>query len=201
MTARNFWLLVTPILGWISFLFLVRIIAATFSSKSRELIRKNPVRHLFWGGFAFLYFIGIQLLLGGYWPPPSVERRTQRRIVLDRIQSIGGWETLRRECLSLMRQHEEDHFYWWSRGRDTNALPASILALKPMSVEYDPTVQALRIRIFGMHSTGGHDTPCFGLEVATGPERKDYKPRPMNAVGGNRHMNYQKVAEDIYEVY
>ncbi len=149
------------------------------------------------------------------WPPPSVERRTQRQKVAERIQASGGWEALRRDALSLMEQHRES-FYGWDK-RDTNALPASIAALKPMGVDYYPTkflsemkdgrftdppsVRLVRIRIFGMPSTGGHPTPYFGLEIVSGTGSKDYTPRRHEAVSGNRHMNYSRVAEDIYEIY
>jgi hypothetical protein len=149
------------------------------------------------------------------WPPPSIERRAQRQKVLERIQSVGGWEPLRREALSLMEQHGDDYYGWYRT--DTNALPAAIATLKPMQVEYlpsrflsdfrngkftaPPNVRVVRIRIFGMHSTGGHSTPYFGLEIVAGPGSKDYVPMPHEVVSGNRHVHYGKVAEDIYEIY
>ncbi len=149
------------------------------------------------------------------WPPPSAERRTQRQKVAERIQASGGWEALRRDALSLMEQHGEN-FYEWDK-HDTNGLPASIAALKPMEVEYYPTkflsemkdgrftdppnVRVVRIRVFGMPSTGGHPTPYFGLEVVSGTGTKDYTPRPQEATSGNRHVNYSRVTEGIYEIY
>jgi hypothetical protein len=149
------------------------------------------------------------------WPPPSVERRTQRQKVSERLRSAGGWESLWRDALLLIEQHGEN-YYDWDR-RSTNALPATIASLKPMRVEYypskflsemkdgkftdPPNVRLLRIRVFGMHSTGGHSTPYFGLEIVTGSGSKDYVPRVHAAVSGNRHVSYSRVAEGIYEIY
>lgn len=114
----------------------------------------------------------------------------------------------------MMEQHTD--YYVWDR-RATNALPETIAALKPMSVEYfpskylsemkdgkftdPPNVRLVRIRVFGMHSTGGHSTPYFGLEIVAGAGSKDYAPRRHEGVSGNRHVNYNRVAEDIYEIY
>jgi len=143
------------------------------------------------------------------------EREVQRARVNSRIAQAGGWEALRRDCVSLMEQFGDSYHVW--NGRDTNGLPATVAALKPMSVQYYPTkflrelkegrftdppnVQLVRIRLFGMHSTGVHSTPYFGLEIVGGPGSKDYAPSPHDAVSGNRHMSFSKVAEGIYEIY
>ena len=143
------------------------------------------------------------------------ERQTQLDRVRSRIFQAGGWEILRRDVLSFIEQHKDSGFDW--DRHDTNALPAAIAALKPMAVEYrppkllsemsdgkftdPPNVHVVRIRVFGMHSTGGHSSPYFGLEVVIGPESESYRPRPGGGVFGNSHSTHARVAKDVYEIY
>jgi hypothetical protein len=119
----------------------------------------------------------------------------------------------------LMDQHGDDYFCWdkWGHG-SSNSLPSKLTDLKPVRLEYlpqkflselkngsftaPPNVRVIRIRIFGMHhGPAMPDEPYFGLEVVSGPESKDYRPRPVEAAGGNGHTTYIQVAENIYEVY
>jgi hypothetical protein len=131
------------------------------------------------------------------------EKQNQREIVASRVAQAGGWEALRSDCLLLIEKHRDEGFHWgkWS----TNTLPASIAALKPWYVDYDsyksPEVKLIRIKVFGIHSTGGHSIPYLGLEIVTGPGSRDYLPEPAEAASGNAHAKYSKVAEDIYETY
>ena len=131
------------------------------------------------------------------------EKQNQREILASRVAQVGGWEALRSDCLSLIEKQGDDYFHWhkWS----TNTLPTSIAALKPWYVDYEsyksPKVEVIRIKVFGIHSTSGHSIPYLGLEVVTGPGSRDYLPKPVEAVSGNAHAKYNKVAEDIYETY
>src|SRR5258706_12339792 len=117
-------------------LFLARIVAALFSAKVRTLISKRPTQHVIWGCLALLCFLGIQSFLNtGGQPPTSVKLQNQLKLLEQRVQTNGGWEALRRDCISLMEQNKDEYFE-----RDgTNGLPPTIATLKPMKVEYLPS--------------------------------------------------------------
>ena len=164
-------------------------------------MRKHPVVHLVWGCFAFvgaLVFWGA--LNPAMWPPSSFERREQRQKVLERVQTAGGWDAIRRDCMALAAQNTNGFYSHWG---DTN-LPPAILALKPMMVEYHPEYGCVSMRIFGMHSTGGHSRPYFGLEVDTSTNSFSYKHGTAYQNGGvigNHHSVAEQVAKGVYEIY
>ena len=146
------------------------------------------------------------------WPPDWVERRTQRRDVIGRVQAAGGWTAIQRDCDVLVERYHDSQFFW-SRGEDTNALPPSLAALMPWQIRFDspillrqvkdaPQVAVVRIKLFGMHSTGGHSMPYFGLEIVSGSGAKSYRPSAtVDVVPGNEHHSYSRVTDTIYEVY
>jgi len=205
-------------------LFVVRLVVAPFSPKVSEQMRKYPVVHVIWGCFAFvgaLVFLGV--LNPAMWPPRSVERREQRQKVLERVQKVGGWDAVRLGCEALVTNHP-DGFYWFppvsnvtvypnlqsepNRSYITNLdygpLPPAVEALLPLRVQYEPRTGCVSIRIFGMHRTGGRDTPYFGLEVDTSTNSVDYKHGTgydNGGVIGNYHSVAKQVAGGIYEIY
>lgn len=163
----------------------------------------------------FLPQIGWRLLT--WWPPPSVERRAQRREVMERIQAAGGWEVLRRDCVALAELQRTTNFVW--PRYDTNALRA-IAKLRPVIFEFEhkgsdspaehpdptpagpPDVQLVRFHLFlGAHPVGGHATPYFGLEVVTDSQSAGYLPTLHRVVSGSRAKSYRKVADGIYEIF
>lgn len=183
--------------------FIVRLVVALFSSKVSEQMRRHPVIHAIWGCFAFGGgLIVLSLLNPEMWPPVSVERREQRAKVMERVQAAGGWDAIRRDCVRFAEQNTNG---FHSLGfRDTNGLPAALVALKPMEVEYQPQFGCVCIRIFGMHSTGGHSRPYFGLEVDTSTNSVSCNHGAGYGNGGvigNRHTVAEQVAEGIYELY
>jgi hypothetical protein len=152
----------------------------------------------------FPTFVGLLVA----WPPAFMERRTERRLVEERIQPVGGWKALARDCHVLAQQYKADGYFFWARGH-TNALPPSIAALKPMWVRFSraaskdlPGVTIVQIKVFGLHSTGGHSSPYLGLEVASGRGAERYKPKPSGpAVPGERYTTYREVSTNFYEIY
>jgi hypothetical protein len=214
-------------------LLIVRLVCAPFSSKVSGQMRRHPVIHGIWACFAFvgaLVFIGA--LNPGIWPPPSVERRGQRQRVLERVQSVGGWEAVRRGCEALATNYPEgltwlpprsnawvypnpqtDPHRYYVTNLDYGPLPPAVAALKPREIRYyppnllresreAPQVAVVRLRIFGIHSSGGHSTPYYGLEVPCGAGADSYAPRPsQGGVPGNRHTTFGKVADRVFEVY
>ena len=119
---------------------------------------------------------------------------------MERVQAAGGWDAIRRDCMAFAEQNTNGfHSHW----RDTN-LPPAILALKPMIVQYHPDYGCVGMRIFGMHATGGHSTPYFGLEVDVSSNSVSYKHGTGYGNGGvigNHHTVADEIAEGIYEIY
>ena len=143
-------------------------------------------------------------------PPVFVERRGQRQKVLERVQSVGGWAAIQRDCDTLVEQYRESGFFWPSSA--TNGLPSALAALKPLEVRFyppkflrdihdAPQVAVVRITIFSLPSTGGHAIPYYGLDVVSGAGAETYRPRPSGGAPGNAHRSYNPVTDRIYEIY
>ena len=148
---------------------------------------------IFIGSIFFSWFID-------WWPPISVERRSQREQLAERVQAAGGWDAIRRHCIGFAEQHTNGFLSHW---RDTN-LPPAILALKPLTVEYQPQYGCVRMRIFGAHRMPAHSSPYFGLEIDTSTNSASYKHGTgydNGNVMGNHHSVAEQVAEGIYELY
>lgn len=210
--------LLFPIIPLFGLMFFVRIVLGPFSPKIFEQMRKHPILHIIWGLFAVLsfYFFFVFIPVG---PPAWVDRINQRKKLQERVQSAGGWDVIRQDCTQFA-SNRTDYFYWFPP--ETNAqvtwfsnnvpmhyttnlnygtLPPALMTLKPREIRYSPPV--MQIRLFGMHSTGGHSTPYFGLEVVCGLNTNGYKPNQGNSggVSGNQHSTYNKVADGIFEIY
>jgi len=195
-----------------AFLFYVRALCSLFSSKVSGQMGRHPVIHAIWGCLAFLVVLDI---FGGFhpsgWILTAIDRRTERKQVIEQVQLAGGWAALQKACDALVEQNRDEVFYW-HRG-STNALPATLTALKPWDIQFippavlrerkqEPQVAVVRIKFFGMHSTGGHSTPYFGLEVVSGPGAETYKPTPsLGGASGNGYRRYRAVTDRIYEIY
>ena len=191
----------------------ILVIVAAFSTKVQKWMRRQPVAHALLRCLAFvgiLFFLGI--LNVNMWPPLFVERRGQEATVVERIQSAGGWPALQKDCEALAENHPDSGFQW-VRGFDTNELPRSIIALNPQEVRFDspealrdfpdgPKVPVIQIKIFGLHATGGHSTPYFGLQVVCDTNAMSYRPLPGNGgASGNQHNSYRRVTDTIYEIF
>jgi hypothetical protein len=130
---------------------------------------------------------------------------------MERILAAGGWAALQKDCGVLAARYRDSEFVWF-RGT-TNTLPPTIAALNPWSVTFyspgatrdssdEPSVPVVRIKVFGIHSTGGHSTPYFGLAVVCATNATSYcPPSSHGGVSGNYYTSYQKVTDTIYEVY
>jgi hypothetical protein len=120
------------------------------------------------------------------WPPRFLERPIQHEKIRERVK--------------MADQHTNG---FRSYSHNTNGLPPTIAVLKPLLVDYDPARGRVSMQIFGIHSTGGHSTPYYGLEVFTTPKIENYKPGVGYGGGviGNYHSTYNQVADGIYEIY
>jgi len=97
--------------------------------------------------FATVMFL--DYLMRGGWPPEWLDRRHERQIVIERLQPVGGWAALQRDCDTLALQYRDGDFIWFPRidtntiSPDlagisyTNALPPAISALKPRNVTFN----------------------------------------------------------------
>lgn len=151
-------------------------------------------------------------------PSFATQRIEQRRIVLKRVLDAGGWDALHRDCELLVINSHADNFVWSSHGWshveqysngassriyigkfDNGLLPPAISNLQPRQVEfdYDGKSSIVQIELFGMHRTGGWDTPYYGLYVAYGFTNDDYVPSITD--GPWKHIN--KIANSVFEVY
>jgi hypothetical protein len=172
-------------------------------------------------GIIFIYVMSY-ILNPLAWPPQWLERREQWQKVSERVQSVGGWDAVKKDCELLASEHKNDTYDWKWANWDTNTLPPAIAALKPKSVGYFPpklledlsknnsefvkywgTNEVVRITIFGAHSTGGHDEPALWLDVQCKQNGKinSYNPIHLRSTTPFRYWRYKKVTDDIYESY
>lgn len=160
----------------------------------------------------FALFFVLEILNSDSFPPAWFERSAQRQKVIERVQSAGGWESLQHDCEALVKEHRDGVFFYWNHW-STNTLPPALAALQPREIRYDlpvllrepkdePQMSVVQIRVFGLHATGGHSTPHFGLEVVCGSGAEGYTPRPsLGGVSGNHYNSYRRVTDRIYEIY
>jgi hypothetical protein len=167
------------------------------------------------GLFALCFLL--PFILTGY-PPNWMERHNQRQQILQRVQSAGGWEALKRDCDSLTEKYKDSPYgFRWFPELDTNPLPPAIAVLKPKEIVFYPP-QVLNqfgaesnrwfgsnllvsISIFGAHATGGHDQPWLGLAVLCGPTVVNCKLISLRSTTPLRYWRYRKVTDNIYEYY
>lgn len=159
-----------------------------------------------------------------WWPPISVEQRAQRQVVQERVQKIGGWEAVRLGCETLV-SNNPDGFSWFptmssnwvmhfqiqercnwylATNLDYGPLPPTIAGLRPFSVDYAPRYGCVIIQVFGLHRTGGHDTPYLAYEIDTSTNSISYQHGTgyqNGGVIGNYHSVAKQVADGIWELY
>lgn len=198
--------------GLLIITFPVRIITSLFSQETCDQIRRNPRLHALWGILAFGSFLFLYVFSSGAWPPRWFERKQQRAQVLERVNAAGGWDVLRNECVDLMKAHQTNGFFWFHRN-DTNIASSTLLALKPQEVRFEPYDSrnsnnlVVEIKIFGMHSTGGHSTPAYWIFVLcnTNADTTSYVPSIVQSDAGYpyghpRH-HYRQITNNIFEIY
>jgi hypothetical protein len=156
-------ILIFPLVGLI---FAVRFFCALFSEKIMGQIRCRPIVHGIGACITLLTFLAyFALINASAWPPHSLELKQQRQKVLERVQSAGGWEAVRKDCTTLAETNREQGLQLsWPH---VDQLPPALAVLKPQKVWFyppqDSAVPVVHVKIFGMHATGGHSTPYYGL--------------------------------------
>jgi hypothetical protein len=142
---------------------------------------KRSFNFLLWIPLGFLavcifLFVVVAVTDRRYWPPPWLERRAQREFVFTNVVAAGGWSAFSAECDSLISQSrisgQNQWFMPFGKFPDSligNKFPASykiISRLKPIEVDVvalDNKPAYVSIQVFGLHRTGGHDTPMYLL--------------------------------------
>ena len=52
-------------------------------------------------------FVGYLLLFTvNSWPPDWIERKTQRKLLQQRVEAVGGWDAVRQACITLAERDE-----------------------------------------------------------------------------------------------
>lgn len=212
----------------VTFLFLIRFLCGPFSPKILEQVTRHPIAHGVWAFFAVVCTFVLYIAWHpSTWPPTWWERRTQRHEVFKRVAAAGGWEAVRRGCEALVTA-KPDGFDWFPprtgvwvypypqngfhyvTNLDYGPLPPIVAALQPKEIRFVPIrtdefknlPPVVQLKIFGMHSTGGHSTPSYALEVPCGSGAMKYDPAasPFATYGGS-HFRFKKIAQGIYEIY
>ncbi len=137
-----------------------------------------------------------------FWPPHWLERMQQRKIVMQRVQAAGGWETIRKDCESIVAANATNGFGWFRDLKDEPPLPKFLAILNPQQVVLWPEangMQSIRVQIFGGHSTSGRGQDFYILKfVCPFPPnvRSSFKFDPEAKV----QYGDRKIVDNVYEV-
>ena len=174
----------------------------------------NKFSSIFWlilGIIAFLVFYHNSLYFTQHkW------LKIEQQQMLERVQAVGGWDALQKDCISFAKQCGNESSNWFDRY--TNGLPATIVALKPRRVEFYPAnfekeknevwfndsdSPVVRITIFSEFYTGagGSDKPPMGLDILCGTSTNKYNPHRLQATTPLKYWSYKKIADEVYEFY
>jgi hypothetical protein len=180
-----------------------KLVLSLFSNTVWQSVRRRPLLHVLGLCLALAPFL--LSYLPYWWPPLSLERSRQRRTVNSIVQSNGGWETFRLEAASLIefsRTNEQSQWAPRHRGPEYQ-LPTGfplLTILNPQEVDVRPytpqgTEQAVFVKVYGMHSTGGRGIPFYGLLYAPAPLDS-----PKEPVGLDRVVREQ-IVPSVYELH
>ena len=174
--------------------------AITLADDESGLFEKIIYHASKWVAILFALALGLHLLFS--WPPHWLEKIQQRKTVVERAQSAGGWEVIKKDCAKLV-QSNGTNIFWWTR-YDTNAmtLPSSLKLLKPRRIEIFPEPDgmfAVCIQIFGMHATGMRGQDYYSIKVICPRPASIPSPR-MSATEGTVRYGDKCIADSIYEV-
>ena len=143
----------------------------------------------------------------------------EQKQLLDRVQSLGGWDVLQKDCVSLAEKHNGESDIWYvlqTHHPLTNGLPASILALQPVRVEYypgkvdstenwfnDTNYRIVRITVFNKFYTGpgGSDYPPRGIDILCETQTNEYSPHRLLATMPLKYWHYMQLTTNVYEFY
>jgi hypothetical protein len=209
------------------FLFLVRLLAAPVSRKVRDQMQRHPVVHWVWA------VVGLAGLLVAMDPSQTVHRfflrREWRAEALARVERVGGWEALRRNCERLVTEHPEGLELAWPK-KSTNGLvyrrepgwwntnwsadwetfrnfilPAELEPLRPHRIHYVPSrfvTNGPPVELVDLTIWGGRGYPSrYGFRVVCGAAAHYQPTRKDSQMPDGRHWKrFHPVAEGVFEV-
>jgi hypothetical protein len=167
----------------------------------KESTRKRILFYLLAGLVAFFLIAMLMPVTSG--PSWAAQRERQRKIVRERVEAAGGWGTLQQECVGLLSSGQTEFSWPRSDLASSSNLPPAIARLNPRDVRLYAApdgVPIVRIKVFGMHSTGGRSTPYYGLWVLCRPVPADYIPR-VDFGGNTVTGKILKITNSVFEVY
>ena len=185
------------------------------SELSYEAGRRSPPRILgravIWAGLLVLIcIIALDIFSPQNWPPNWLQRKRQREAVAARVDAAGGWTVLERACAMLVETNKSNIFTYRAFWQRTNELDGLLRVLQPQEVRFyspdivsnDLNVAIVRIKIFGIHSTGGNSFPYYGLEFVFGSNAHRYRPSPSDGgASGNGYSRFRPITNNIYEIF
>jgi hypothetical protein len=123
----------------------------------------------------------------------------QRKVVSQKIETLGGWTNLVRDCALFAKTNDPTDFHFFCRHETNLVLPAALELLKPIDIEgVDRDGHAtMTLRLFGAHSTGGHSIPNYWLLVVV-----DGKPDPAAlAKRWPSKRSIKRLSNEVWEVF
>ncbi len=185
------------------------------SDLSHETGRRSPPRILpravvLAGLLVLICIITIEIFSPQNWPPNWLQRKRQRETVVARVEAVGGWSVLERACAMLVETNRSNVFIYrrW-HWQYTNELDGPLRVLQPQEVRFyspdvvsnDLGVAVVRVKIFGIHSTGGNSSPYYGLEFVFGSNAHRYRPPPNGGASGIGNRRFRLITNDVYEIF
>ena len=191
--------------------FIGQFLRVLFSAKNRGEISRHR-RLLFWGVYIVLSgLIFSAAVVPSVMPPAWWDRIGQRKKVLERVRSAGGWDKVRLGCEDLIEKHPDgfQEFYpaaGYVKNFDYGPLPPALATLRPKGVRFYPPrsvtpradrseVAVVHIWIFGMHRSLGHSEPHYSLELPCGKGAEMYQPTPSS------YLSFEKLTNGVFEIY
>jgi hypothetical protein len=184
---------------------------APFSKIFASKVRSRPIAHVIWS-IVGIISLALLLLVFGIEPPGLYrlvllfEKPHQRRVVFERVQSAGGWDTLRKESEDLLDKHRGGNFLWNKWQTNMPPLTSALAALKPQTVWVDERSNLppiLRVDVFGMWHTGSEPTPYYGIWITRNALAATFNPQLLiqnqfGLIGANQ---VHHITSQIYEIY
>ena len=194
--------------------FIARVLGCAVSPEVADSVRRQPWLHVLWAVLAAAVLA--QLAPAGALTPNWVRQIQQRREILQRVESAGGWDAIRVASTALVsnylssgdlaRSTNRNMIYMiWRSGSSSftnftsGPIPVVLQRLKPIQFWLDQpltnsTTTVVHLSIMTNQRSGpGLPKPYLALEVPVGPEASTYRPWSPSLI--------KPLAEGVYEVY
>lgn len=161
--------------------------------------------------------LGLDLMAS--WPPRWLEKMQHREEAAARVEALGGWATLERECIALMQAHTNQYSSLdWRRIGPGDYLAAGILRHRPEDTSQWTNQPALppvlaglnarqvsvkqratgnwmvELKLFGFNATGSRGQAPYRIFVFCpewqGQKETGYLGRTLRAVSPLTHEEY-----------